>query len=88
MTQAWIKNEFGNVLLKSKDGWHVSYNEALKQHYLSDETALVSESEDYYILYGDHRKQVEALYPSWDKIYQYFYDNRNQQAASSAPITL
>ena len=86
MKQVWRENGKGCVLMKHPDGWHISYNGELKNHYLQDETALVSEANDYYIIYGDHREQLEKLYPSWDKAYNYLYENRELQAASSQPI--
>ena len=77
----WQDN--GNLVLKSSEGWYLSYNPLTQPV----ETALVAEGGmGYYILNGDHRKELEKHIDSWQDSYGYIVAHKEQLSVHSSPV--
>jgi len=92
MKSRWTRNLglfSSNYILKSVDGFYISYNynpgggaALFESDYDSDETALVSDDK-FYILNGDFRKEYEELIDQGFFACKEFFDNQSDEIKSS-----
>lgn len=76
-----------NEVRQNCDEFYVSYN-ASPAHYGSDTTAVVTQGQGgtkFYILLGDHRKQLEEA-STLDKCMEYYKANPDKQSEYSDPL--
>lgn len=98
MNNAWEQVLGSNNMVLEGDGFYISYNPDCSANVLSrvvdlimgehqtEETAIVTNDGNYYILNGDHRTEYEQRISSFNACLKYYKSRPNEWAYSSDEI--